>query len=176
MSKKRVIASNVNAKKENGKREGIEILNLSKFSKELENKGNSHIQRDRETIYIYPESIPKDRINEKEGKQFRGKMRNSIKRFANNIFYNAKTNRIEELKAEISKFDSFYKEFYRINDYSLKSLSSSNDEGKNKDIDLLLRIISEFKLSSNDIPKVKKARKEKIVNVIAEEKKAEESI
>lgn len=129
------------------KKDEIVNINLSKFASELENKGNSHIRNERETIYVYPSSIPKERINEKEGKQFRGKMRNQIKRFANNIFYESKRNEIENVKAEIAKFDAFYKENYRINDYSLKSLSSSNDEGKNKDIDLLLRIISEFRIA-----------------------------
>lgn len=166
MSKKNVASA---------KKDEIVNINLSKFASKLENKGNSHIRNERETIYIYPASIPKDRINEKEGKQFRGKMRNELKRFCNNIFYESKRNEIANVKVIIAKFDSFYKEFYRINDYSLKSLSSSNDEGKNQDIQLLLDILSEFKIGGKiEIPKrAKRAKKEKIV---IEEKKAEETI
>jgi|SRR5882757_622177 len=129
------------------KKEEIKIVNLSKFAKELENKSVSHARNERETIYNYPPNVPKEKINEREGKQFRGKMRNSLQRFSNNIFYNEKIQNLDELKKEIAKFEIFYKENYRINDYSLKSLSSSNDPAKNKDIDLLLRIIAESKMS-----------------------------
>lgn len=146
MSKKALNASNINASKMEDKKEEIVKINLSKFASQLENKGISHARNERETIYIYPASIPKDRINEKEGKQFRGKMRSQLKRFSNNIFFFAKGEKIEEIKKEIANFEIFYKEFYRINDYSLKSLSSSNDEGKNRDIELLLSILSEMKI------------------------------
>lgn len=139
MSKK-VSASVIDAKKNE-----IANVNLSKFAKELESKNVSHSRNERETIYIYPASIPKERINEKEGKQFRGKMRNSLKRFCNNIFYFGKMQDEKLIKEDILKFDAFYKENYRINDFSLKSLSSSNDESVNKDISLFLQIIKEFK-------------------------------
>ena len=146
MSKKKTIilpAINVIAK--DAKKEDVKEINLSKFAKELEGKNVSHLQRERETIYIYPESIPKDRINEREGKQFRGKMRSRIKRFSDNLFYAGKIGNIPECKKIIAEFDLFYKEFYRINDYSLKSLSSSNDPAKNKDIDLFLNLLKEIK-------------------------------
>jgi hypothetical protein len=127
------------------KKEEIKEINLSKFAKELENKSVSHAKNERETIYIYPASIPKERINEKEGKQFRGKLRAKIQRFSNNAFFYAKSDNQIELKKLIVEFDANYKEFYRINDYSLKSLSSSNDPAKNKDCELLLQIIKEMK-------------------------------
>jgi hypothetical protein len=148
MSKKKtIILPAIPLQKENVKdaKEDVKEINLSKFAKELEGKNISHIQRERETIYIYPDYIPKDRINEKEGKQFRGNKRSRLKRFSDNLFYSAKIGNVEECKKIVSEFDSFYKEFYRINDYSLSSLSSSNDPAKNKDIQLFLSLLLEIK-------------------------------
>lgn len=123
----------------------IPSINLQKFAKELEGKGISHLRNDRETIYIYPEEWKSDNINGREGRKFRSHKRSFIQRLSNNLFFLGKGEKIEEIKAEIVKFDAFYKEFYKINDYSLKSLSSSNDPAKNANIDLLLRIIREIK-------------------------------
>lgn len=139
------MSKKVNASVIDAKKNEIANVNLSKFAKELESKNVSHSRNERETIYIYPASIPKERINEKEGKQFRGKMRSSLQRFCNNVFYYGKMEDHKLIKEEIEKFDAFYKENYRINDFSLKSLSSSNDPARNKDIDLFLQIVKEFK-------------------------------
>lgn len=137
MSKKNVIAS--------VKTDKIEKINLSKFAKELENVNVSHALRERETIYIYPEEIKKEDINNAIGKKFRSSLRSRLKRFSNNIFVFAKKNEEKELIAEIGLFDEFYKKNYRINDYSLKSVSSSNDLAKNRDLSLMLQIIAECK-------------------------------
>lgn len=143
MSKKNVIASKVIAK-ENVKGE-IKEINLSRFAKDLENVNVSHIKRDRETIYIYPEDMKKEEINNEKGKKFRSSLRAKMQRFSNNCFVFSKQNDIENLKKMIIEFDDFYAKNYRITDYSLKSISSSNDASKNRDLNLLLEIIKEMK-------------------------------
>jgi alcohol dehydrogenase YqhD (iron-dependent ADH family) len=76
-----------------------------------------------------------------QGKKFRNQKRSQIQRFANNIFYYGKTDKLDELQKEINAFKDFYKSFYRINDYSISSLSNSNDEKKNANIEFMLSII-----------------------------------
>lgn len=144
MSKRNNASKVIDAKKE----EIVNVpasINLQKFAKELEGKGISHLRNERETIYIYPSEWKSDDINGKKGRQFRNHKRSFVKRLSDNLFFLGKGEKIEEMKAEIEKFDAFYKEFYKINDYSLKSLSSSNDPAKNQNIDLMLRIIAEIK-------------------------------
>lgn len=119
-------------------------INLDQFKDQL-----SSIQlkekKERSTIYLYPEGKGKEWINSPDGKKWRNNKRNSIQRFANNILIFAKSNQLEKLQEEIKKFDAFYKEFYRLNDYSFASISNSNDAKKEGDIDLMMKIIKEIK-------------------------------
>lgn len=119
-------------------------LQLSQFAKKLESVEVKE-KKDKLTIYNYPETFSKTDINSEKGKKFRNSLRSKMQKFANNIFYYAKINDNEKLIAEINSFDAHYKENYRLNDYSLKSVSSSNNEVKAKDIELMLSIIKEVK-------------------------------
>ena len=47
------------------------------------------------------------------------------------------------IKTEIAKFDAFYLEHYRINDYSVNSITNSKDQKAN--IELTLEIIKSVK-------------------------------
>lgn len=121
-------------------------INLSKFSKALENKIIERKSTERITLYKYPSEFTKEQINAKQGKQFRSKLRTKLNNFTNNIFLFAKQNRVDELKTEIKNFDSFYKENYLLNDYSLSSLTNINeDKEKFANIKLMLDIINEVK-------------------------------
>lgn len=132
------IASKIEEKKEN-----LTIVNLSKFAKELENVQLKQ-KRERETIYVYPESFSKSDVNSEKGKKFRNGIRSKMKRFANNIFYFAKIQEEDNLKKEIGMFKEFYKSNFRLNDFSLNSISQSKDAGKEKDFSLMLNIIKEI--------------------------------
>ena len=117
-------------------------INLSKFADKLANVDLKQ-KREKEHLYLYPESFTKEIINGEEGRKYRNRLRSRLKSFANNIFFYAKGENIEALKVEIDKFDSFYKENYRINDYSINSITNSKE--KEKDISFMLEIIKEVK-------------------------------
>lgn len=131
-----------NAKKDESKE--INKINLSKFVSQLSTIELKE-KKDKETIYIYPEGSSKEWIGSDKGKKFRNSLRNAMKKFANNILIFAKINDLEKLQGEIKKFDEFYKKNYRINDLSLKSISSSSDPLKERDYSLMIEIIKEVK-------------------------------
>jgi chlorite dismutase len=115
-------------------------INLDKFMGQLANV-NVKEKKERQTIYVYPDGKSKDWINSEEGKKWRNKMRNTLRRHSDNILLYAKHSRLEDLKKEIDAFNAFYKGNFRINDYSLSSISSSSDEGKTQNYSLMLDII-----------------------------------
>lgn len=131
-----------NAKKDESKE--INKINLSKFVSQLSTIELKE-KKDKETIYVYPEGSSKEWIQSDKGKKFRNSLRNAMKKFANNILIFAKINDLEKLQGEIKKFDEFYKKNYRINDLSLKSISSSSDPLKERDYSLMIEIIKEVK-------------------------------
>jgi hypothetical protein len=115
-------------------------INLSAFTEKLSNV-NVKEKRMKETIYVYPEGKGKDWINSDEGKKWRNKRRSSIRRMTDNILLFAKHNRIEDLQKEIDLFQKDYKTYYRLNDFSIHSISNSQDEGKIGNLSLALDII-----------------------------------
>lgn len=120
----------------------LSTINLQKFADQLANVELKK-KNEKETIYNYPEGWNKEKINSDEGKKFRNKLRNQLKSLCNNIFYYAKIQDQEMLLQEIVKFEKFYNANYRINDYSIRSLT--NSEKKEKEIELTLQIIKETK-------------------------------
>lgn len=143
-SKKAIASKNVIETKEsvNVNENRLIEINLGKFADKLSNV-ELKAKKVKETIYNYPEGWTKEKINSDEGKHFRNKLRNKLKSLSNNIFFYAKGNNIEALKKEIQTFDEFYKFNYRVNDYSLHSIT--NSEKKEKDIAFMLEIINEVK-------------------------------
>lgn len=137
---------NANANVKVAKEEKKEIIqiNLDKFEKQLENVSIKEI-RQRETIYVYPDDFSKSDINSEKGKKYRNSIRNNLKRHCNNILIFAKSKDSEKLQKEIKEFELFYKEKFRLNDFSLSSISQSKDAGKEKDLSLMIEIIKECK-------------------------------
>lgn len=119
-------------------------INLDQFKDQL-GKIEIKEKKERESLYNYPEGFSKEMISSEKGKKFRSSLRNQLKRICNNILLYAKMNRMEDLNAEIDLFASFYKKNYRLNDYSLKSLSYSQNEEKSSNFDLMMQIIKEIK-------------------------------
>lgn len=121
-------------------------VNLDKFTDALKNvEVKEKVKKD--NIYIYPETMTEKEKSNEVGKKFRNKLRNQLRRYANNIFVFAKTKNVESLEKEINLFDKFYKENYRINDYSFSSITNTKNEVKEKDIKLMLEIIIAIKNS-----------------------------
>lgn len=119
-------------------------MNLDKFADQL-GKMELKEKKDKETIYLYPEGMTKEMISGEKGKKFRNSLRNRLKTISNNILLFAKMKRMEDLDKEINSFLAFYKDHYRLNDLSLKSISQSADEGKNASLSLFLSIVKECK-------------------------------
>lgn len=126
------------------KNANLSKINLAQFANQLEGITLKE-KRVKETIYIYPESFTKDKINSDEGKKYRNSIRNRLKSLCNNILYSAKCNDAEKLQEYVKQFESFYKDKYRINDYSISSIT--NSEKREKDIELMIAIIKEMKKS-----------------------------
>lgn len=125
----------------------LEKINFGKFAKEMEGI-NIHIAKDRELLYIYPMDIFKNDkflINSSIGKNWRSKRRKDLENLCNWIFQNYKMKDEKGLRDAIASFDKNYKIYYRNNNYSLSSLSSSNDASKGKNIQFALDIIKEIK-------------------------------
>lgn len=102
-------------------------------------------KKERETIYIYPADFGKPEIGGEKGKKHRNKLRNQMKRHSNNILVYAKSQDLEKLTKEIAEFETFYTANYRTHDFTLASISQSNDETKEKDLTLMMKIITDYK-------------------------------
>lgn len=131
-------------------------INLDSFTKKLSTITVKE-KSTKETIYNYPENFTQKMIGETEGKKFRNKLRTKIKFFENNIFWSAKQKDNDKLIALTKEFNSFYKENYKINDYSLKSISQSADELKTSDMQTMIDIIKTVNASITEDKTAKKA-------------------
>lgn len=122
----------VKPKKETIKKETTK-LNLSKFVANLKNAVIED-KKKRETIYIYPDELnTEEKRNGKKGKQFRNQQRSKIERFCNDIRLHTKYDRQVDLIESVKLFKANYKTFYRINDFSVSSVSQSASlEGNDK--------------------------------------------
>jgi len=140
-------ATNVkNADVKNQSVKKIVNLNLTKFADVLKNVDVKE-KKDKDTIYLYPETFSKSDINSEKGKKFRNSLRTKIQKFENNIFVFAKQNNSEKLTETIAEFDVFYKTNYKVNDYTVKSVSSSSNEIKEQSFTTMFEIIKHVKAS-----------------------------
>lgn len=129
------------------KKEDLGKINFSKFQeglKDYKEKINSH---SRELIYKYPLDIfkKKEDFSSSIGKNWRSKRRREIQILCNNIFASYKRKEKEELNLAINSFIKNYKEYYRINDYSIASISNSKDANEIKNISFALDMIKDIK-------------------------------
>lgn len=96
----------------------------------------------KEHIYVYPENIGD--INSKAGKNFRSSLRRKLENFVDTTLVFNAYNRVEDIKENIEKFDIFYAANYRINDYSVGSLSNKTEDKQIK-LTEFLRIVKQYK-------------------------------
>lgn len=132
------------AKKVEKNSKDLTVLNLKQFSKQLSTM-ELKIKQKKDTLYIYPENMSETDKTSDKGKKFRNGLRNQIQRFCNNIFVYTKSNDPILLKKEIALFTKFYKEHYRINDFSAESISQSKNDAKFKSIQFMMQIINSTK-------------------------------
>lgn len=111
---------------------------------------------ERVNLYIYPENLKTEKErNGKDGKAFRRKLRTQLEKHMNHILNFVKYNRQEDLKNEIKAFKSFYKTNYRINDFTVTSVSQSAKDEKLQFLKMMFEVIQ--------ISEAKKEKKEKTV-------------
>lgn len=85
-------------------------------------------------------------LTEKEEKRKRTKIRKQRNKLIDNILYYFSNKKEKDLKDEIKLFNSFYKENYILNDYSLKSIASDNSDKDTKEkITFMFEIIKRTK-------------------------------
>lgn len=85
-------------------------------------------------------------LESKEVKKLRTKIRNQRNKICDNILHSFSTDNATELKKHITLFNSFYKETYLLNDFSLISICQSNaDDDTKVKLSFMLKIIKETK-------------------------------
>lgn len=103
------------------------------------------IKEQKSTLYNYPETFTALQINGVEGKNFRSKLRTKLTNFANNIFVFYKTKNSEKLILEVQNFNVFYKENFKVNDFSISSITHTKEE-KNQMYVHMLEIIKDVQI------------------------------
>lgn len=92
--------------------------------------------------FIYKFQLADKKVNAKEAKKLRGKLRRKLQAICNDVILaNAKKEDLTCLKP----FMVFYKENYILNDLSLQSLTNSSDELKHEDINRVLILAKKVK-------------------------------
>lgn len=136
---KNSVTKNVTDKKESAK---LQKINFDKFANIANKITESAITTQKSLLYIYPENWTKQDINNpKLGKSFRNDKRKKLQNFANLILLAYQKKNVELMKVEIEKFKVFYKEFFRINDFSINSVTHQKD---NETINAMIQIVKEM--------------------------------
>ena len=124
-------------------RKKIDTVNISKstsFEDRIKNRKVSEISNKNSKgsyLYVYPETV-KTKADEKA---FRTKRRNELEKINNLIVLSYQKKNNELLKTEINNFKKLYKEFYKMNDFSVSSLTQSNDADVKSLIEEMLYIV-----------------------------------
>lgn len=93
---------------------------------------------------IYNESVYADCVNDKDKKSVRRKIRNLLDNFLGSIIKSEKNPTL--CKQNVKQFLIFYQNVYKVNDFSLSSISSNNkDEIKKKNLLKMLELVKKYK-------------------------------
>jgi hypothetical protein len=146
------------AKKSENKKELKEIIATSKNLFNDENLLNLDLESlDTNNIDLLVSELSKNLKQKKESnkdkmykievdKKKRQILRKQRNKFVDNVlFFHSQKNEIE-LKKEIDLFNTFYKETYLLNDYSLNSICQNNSDNETKiKTKVFLQIVKSFK-------------------------------
>ena len=102
---------------------------LSKSKQSTQSLLNTNLGSKKESIY--KETIFEG-LNDKQKKSARKKIRNYVHAIFESIISKSEEKKTKELNDLVTSFVDFYKETYRINDFSFSSIASENT--KEKDI------------------------------------------
>jgi hypothetical protein len=120
-----------------------EVISTAKKSVESELKTNKGTKKES----IYNEIIFMS-LNDKEKKSARKKIRNFVISIFESIIFADKEKNKESVSKLANSFSDFYKETYKVNDFSFSSIASENTNTKNKEtiINALTIIKRELKI------------------------------
>lgn len=94
---------------------------------------------------IYIESLFAE-LNEKQKKAYRKKLRNTTFSLLDSICKAKEEKKQNELKTLVSAFTEFYKQVYKVNDFSFASIASENTKDTKKEVLTKgLQIVKNFK-------------------------------
>ena len=116
---------------------------LSKSRKQTESLLSSNKGTKKESIYkedIFAE------LNDKQKKSARKKVRNYVHSIFESVLIANKENKKSNLSKLAKEFAEFYKETYKINDYSFASIASENTKNKELINNALAIIKKELKI------------------------------
>lgn len=122
------------------------ILSVDSIFKNLNEKTNGLLKTSLgKKTEIYIESLFTE-LNEKQKKAYRKKLRNTTFSLLDSICKAKEEKKQNELKTLVSAFTDFYKQVYKINDFSFASIASENTKDTKKEILTKgLNIVKNFK-------------------------------
>ena len=122
-------------------------LSVDSIFKNLNEKTNGLLKTSlgKKTEEIYIESLFSE-LNEKQKKAYRKKLRNTTFSLLDSICKAKEEKKQNELKTLVSAFTEFYKQVYKINDFSFASIASENTKDTKKEVLTKgLQIVKNFK-------------------------------
>ena len=139
----------VSAKKATAKAKANSTIKLSVDSifKSLNEKTNGLLKTSlgKKKTEIYVESLFAE-LNEKQKKAYRKKLRNTTFSLLDSICKAKEEKKQNELKTLVSAFNDFYKQVYKIHDFSFASIASENTKDTKKEVLTKgLQIVKNFK-------------------------------
>lgn len=118
-------------KVETAKKENLQKINFNLLADSVKGVIDIHTSNasgERSKMYIYPDNIPPLLQSTAKGKNWRKKMREQLNAICNKIqvSYDRKDN--AATFANVETFKKFYKTFFRINDFTLQSITQISEE------------------------------------------------
>lgn len=124
----------------------IKLSSVDSIFKNLNEKTNGLLKTSLgKKTEIYIESLFSE-LNEKQKKAYRKKLRNTTFSLLDSICKAKEEKKQNELKTLVSAFTEFYKQVYKINDFSFASIASENTKDTKKEVLTKgLQIVKNFK-------------------------------
>lgn len=136
----------VNKAKAQAKANSTIKLSVDNIFKSLNEKTNGLLKTSLgKKTEIYIESLFAE-LNEKQKKAYRKKLRNTTFSLLDSICKAKEEKKQNELKTLVSAFNDFYKQVYKIHDFSFASIASENTKDTKKEVLTKgLNIVKNFK-------------------------------
>lgn len=136
----------VSANKAKAQAKANSTIKLSSIFKNLNEKTNGLLKTSLgKKTEIYIESLFAE-LNEKQKKAYRKKLRNTTFSLLDSICKAKEEKKQNELKTLVSAFTEFYKQVYKVNDFSFASIASENTKDTKKEVLTKgLQIVKNFK-------------------------------